>query len=184
MANHTHIQIILQSIPQQLCKESRHNVIYLLWRAATISRVKLSSSVTLMSDSHRSVFFSVFCNKNIYRYLVLNFVDMHTLNCVNIFSQIPIIYHNLQCCWSKTVNEFNIQYLILVFILVKFLQNTVSFQFSLNLFLLHQDFIFLSEVIFNSNYGWQICRINTLAAFFFCTMYVQIQIWMSMFDFM
>lgn len=131
MANHTHIQIILQSIPQQLCKESRHNVIYLLWRAATISRVKLSSSVTLMSDSHRSVFFSVLCNKNIYRYLVLNFVDMHTLNYVNIFSQIPIIYHNLQCCWSKTVNEFNIQYLILpvVFILVKFLRNKFSIFF-------------------------------------------------------
>lgn len=131
MANHTHIQIILllQSIPPQLCKESRHNVIYLLWRAATISRVKLSSSVTLMSDSHRSVFFRVLCNKNIYRYLVLNFVDMHTLNCVNIFSQIPIIYHNLQCCWSKTVNEFNIQYLILVFILVKFLRNKFSIFF-------------------------------------------------------
>lgn len=131
MANHTHIQIILQSIPQQLCKVSRHNVIYLLWRAATISRVKLSSSVTLMSDSHRSVFFSVLCNKNIYRYLVLNFVDMHTLNYVNIFSQIPIIYHNLPCCWSKTVNEFNIQYLILpvVFILVKFLRNKFSIFF-------------------------------------------------------
>lgn len=151
MANHTHIQIILQSIPQQLCKESRHNVIYLLWRAATISRVKLSSSVTLMSDSHRSVFFSVLCNKNIYRYLVPKICwHAHIKLCEYILPNT----HNLQCCWSKTVNKFNIQYLILVFILVKFLQNTVSFQFSLNLFLLHQDFIFLSEVIFNSNYGW------------------------------